>query len=200
MKWSAAFLVGVLFFSYYMAAHAGTFESVDGFSCDQPGASPWTYEAYRAEDGAYLPMIFGRAPITELSRYGMEARYLPDGGQPYYPYISRFPDGLRGSPATSGRRFDAVTCWSAPAASKVRVTGFVELMGNIKWEAAGKRIRARLLKGKEVLWDKEVEGAAREEFSVDTDVAAGDKVRLHLENMDGTGGKLTLFDVSIDNL
>lgn len=198
MKRYAAIVIGILILTYSAAASAEKFDATDGFKCDAAISGQWTYEAYRAEDGAYLQMIYDHAPITELSKYGIEARFLPDGDQRYYPYISYFPDGLHGSPATTGRRFDAVAAWKSPIDSKVKVTGFAELTGNIKGDSAGKKVRASLKKGAETLWSGLAEGGVPVKFSVDTAVSKGDIIRMHIENPDDVQGKLTLFNFSVE--
>lgn len=180
-------------------SNAETFDAVREYSCDQPSAGVWYYEAYRHADGVYLPMVFGHAQVTEVSKYGVEAHYLPDGGQPYYPFITVFDKSLFISPATSGDKFDAVLAWASPYDCDITATGSVRMMGDIKGAAAsGKKVNVRLSLGGKMLWSAEVSGDNAAEFSVKSAVSAKDRLRLHIENAGDTSGGITAVQMQVE--
>ena len=181
------------------SSYAETFDAAREYSCDQPGSGTWYYEAYRHSDGVYLSMVFGHAPLTEVSKYGVEAHYLPDGGQAYYPFITMFDKSIVVSPATSGDKFDVVLAWVSPYACDINATGFVRLMGSIKGGAAsGKKVNARLVLGGKTLWSAEVAGDKTVVFSVRSTVSEKDRLRLHIENAGDASGDLTAVQLQVE--
>jgi hypothetical protein len=181
------------------SSYAETFDAAREYSCDQPGAGTWYFEAYRHSDGAYLSMVFGHAPITEVSKYGVNAHYLPDGGQAYYPFITMLDKTIFVSPSTSGDKFDAVLAWASPYAGNITATGTVRLMGDIKGgAAAGKRVIARLVLGAKTLWSAEVVGNNAVTFSVKSAVSEKDRLRMHIENAGDTSGDITAVQMQVE--
>lgn len=198
MKRLTAVIFSLLIVLACASARADSFDATGGFSCDITVASQWSFEAYRAGDGEYLSMINGHAPLTELTKYGMEALYLPDGDQPYYPFFAKFDDKLYGSPATKGSRFDATATWTSTMDTDVTIRGFADVVGDLKGDHGGRKVRATLLKGDDVLWSEVVTGGTKATFSVKTKLAKGDKVRMRLENPDDEEGKLTMIDFTVE--
>lgn len=180
-------------------SYAETFNIVKEYSCDQPSAGGWYYEAYRHSDGAYLSMVFGHAPVTEVSKYGVEAHYLPDGGQAYYPFITLFDNAVVLSPSTSGDKFDAVLAWASPYVCDITATGSVRLMGNIKGgSVAGKKVNARLALGGKTLWSAELVGDKAVAFSVKSTVSEKDRLRMHIENTGDASGDITAVQMQVE--
>lgn len=180
-------------------SNAETFDAVREYSCDQPSAGVWYYEAYRHSDGAYLSMVYGHAPVAEVSKYGVDAHYLPDGGQPYYPFITVFDKDIVLSPATSGAKFDAVLAWAPPYVCDITASGSVRLTGNIKGgAAAGKKINARLSFGGKTLWSAEVVGDNAVTFSVKSTVSGNDKLRLQFENTGDASGDIAAVQMQVE--
>ena len=180
-------------------SNAETFDAAKEYSCDQPSAGVWYYEAYRHSDGTYISMVFGHAPITEVSKYGVDAHYLPDGGQPYYPYITMFDKDIFLSPSTSGDKFDAVLAWEPPYASDITASGFVRLMGNIKGgAAAGKKVNVKLSYAGKTLWSAEVAGDNAVTFSVRSAVSGKDRVRLQVENAGDASGDIVAVQMQVE--
>jgi len=180
-------------------SNAETFDAVREYSCDQPSAGVWYYEAYRHSDGTYLSMVFGHAPITEASKYGLDAHYLPDGGQPYYPFITVFDKDIVLSPSTFGDKFDAVLAWEPPYVSDITASGSVRLMGNIKGgAAAGKKVNVKLSLGGKTLWSAEVAGDNAVPFSVKSAVLEKDRLRLQFENAGDTSGDIVAVQMQVE--
>jgi len=180
-------------------SYAESFDIVKEYSCDQPSNGVWYYEGYRHSDGAYLSMVYGHAQITEVSKYGVEAHYLPDGGQPYYPFITLFDKGIVLSPSTSGNKFDAVLAWASPYACDITASGSVRLMGSIKGgAAAGKKVNARLSLGDKTLWSAEVAGDNAVVFSVRSAVSEKDRIRLQFENAGDTSGDIVAVQMQVE--
>ncbi len=189
-------ICAALLISTVSQARAESYDAVkDG--CAASGGV-WSYEGYRAGDGAYLPMVYGHAPITEVSKYGIDASFIPDSGQPYYPFVARFPGMLVGSPATLGKRFDLVLTWTAPRGGDAVFSGYARLMGGVKGGSKGGKVKAFLMHGGKILWAADIEGGATGEFKVSEGVAAGDKVRLHIQNAGGSSGDITAFDMGVE--
>lgn len=159
--------------------------------------SNWSYDGYRAADNRYLPMVPGHAPIREMSKYGIDAYYSPDGDQKCYPFITRLGDSLFASPATVGGRYDAALSWTAPYADTVKVTGFIKLMGDLKGHSQGKKIKAELLLNDKTLWEGAV-ASEQVEMKADATVAKGDKIRLRLINSGDASGDVTSFNMKIE--
>lgn len=181
------------------STYAETFDAAREYSCDQPGSGIWYYEAYRHSDGAYLSMVFGHAKVTEVSRYGVDAHYLPDGGQAYYPFITLFDKAVFVSPSTSGDKFDAVLAWASPCACDITATGSVRLMGDIKGGTApGNRVIARLVLGGKTLWSAEVVGDKAVTFSVRSTVSEKDRLRMHIENAGDASGDITAVQIQVE--
>ncbi len=198
MKFFYALICMALLLSITNEVRAESYDATKDYSCGDVTGGVWSYDGYRAEDGAYLPMLYGHAPLKEVSRYGIEARYLPDSSQPYYPFLTKFPDNLMCSPATQGKRFDAVLTWVAPRRCEVVLTGFAKLMGNLKGEAAGKKVKAFIVLNHKDLWSAEINGGETREFSVKTVVAAGDKVHMHIQNSGDKSGNITALNIKVE--
>jgi hypothetical protein len=180
------------------SSYAETFDAAREYSCDQPGSGTWYYEAYRHSDGAYLSMVFGHAKVTEVSKYGVEAHYLPDGGQAYSPFITLFDKAILFL-RTSGDKFDAVLVWISPYACDINATGSVRLMGDIKGgAAAGKKVNARLVLGGKTLWSAEVVGDKAVAFSVRSAVSEKDRLRMHIENAGDASGDITAVQMQVE--
>jgi hypothetical protein len=144
-------------------------------------------------------MVFGHAQVTEVSKYGVEAHYLPDGGQLYYPFITLFDKDIYLSPSTSGDKFDAVLAWASPYACDITTTGSVRLMGNIKGVVAdGKKVNARLSLGGKTLWNAEVAGDNAVSFSVKSAVSEKDRLRLQFENAGDASGDIVAVRMQVE--
>ncbi len=192
-----ASFVFLLSFMPASPAAAGSYDAAADYMCEAGASEVWTYEGYRASDVTYLEMVFGRAPLTEVTKYGIEAHYIPDSGQPYHPFITKFPGELLGSPSTAGGRFDAVLTWTSPAKGRAHFSGYVKLLGEMGGNAEGKRIKAVLQRGSEELWSSDVHGGQSAEFDVEADVAAEEKVRLHLVNTGDDSPDLASFNMKV---
>ncbi|HEY3347229.1 MAG TPA: hypothetical protein VGK71_06365 [Nitrospirota bacterium] len=194
----------VLLFSFLCIAvssnaYAEKFDARKDYNCDLVSNGVWTFEGFRASDGAYLSMIFGHAPIKEISKYGVEAHYLPDGDQEAHPFITRMADDMMASPATQGRKFDSVLTWTAPYSCGVEIKGFARIMGNIKGESTGKKVKASLLQGGKVLWSGDVAGGQGDtEFSAKASVKKDEKIRFQVACAGDTAGDVTVFNVVVD--
>ncbi|MBI5189335.1 MAG: hypothetical protein HZA22_01475 [Nitrospirae bacterium] len=179
-------------------AYAASFDAVKDYSCTENIAGTWELEAYRADDGKYLSMVFGHAPLKEVSKYGIDAHYLPDGDQPYYPFVTKFGDVLVCSPATSGKRYDAVIAWVARKDGGAVISGMVKLLGDMYGHADGKKVRASVLLGGRELWAADVTGGAAASFRVEEKVRAGDRVRLHITNTGDSSGNISDVDLHVE--
>lgn len=179
-------------------ARSATFDALKDYSCTETIAGTWAMEGYRAEDGAYLSMEFGRAPLAEVSKYGIDAYYLPDGRQPYYPFFSKFGDDLICSPAGAGAGNEAVLTWVAAKGGLAVITGYARLMGDVFGNADGKKVAARLMVGGAEVWSGEVAGGSPGEFRVEKKVSAGDKVRLHIRNAGDASGNITSVNMHVE--
>lgn len=180
------------------SANAATFDSVKDYSCTETVAGTWAMEGYRADDGKYLSMVFGHAPLKEVSKYGVDAYYLPDGEQPYYPFLTKFGDVIVCSPATTGKRYDAVVTWVAQKDGDAVISGSASLMGSMSGDSAGKKVRASVVVDGKELWSADVTGAAPGTFSVEKRVTAGDKVHLHIRNTGDTSGNITSVNLHVE--
>jgi len=198
MRSAIAALAVVGMFLLPVSSPAAGYDAAEQYACDPATSEVWSYEGYRADDSAYLDMAYGRAELPEVTKYGIEAHYIPDGDQPYYPFLVRFPDGLWASPATVGRRFDAVLGWKAPQDADARFTGSITLKGTLNGEYEGKKIKAMLVRGGDELWSAGIEGGQTVDFDVKVRVAAGDSVHLHLVNEGDHSGNLALFNMKVD--
>jgi len=198
MKCFQIFICSVLLLVAVSGARAESYNALKDYACADMSGGVWLYEGYRAEDGAYLQMVYDHAPLREVSRYGLDARFIPDSGQPFHPFMTKYPDYLMGSPATVGKRYDAVLTWVAPKNGKVSITGFARLMGNIRGEAEGKKVKAFLVQNGKELWKSDIKGGDTGKFKVGTDVSAGDRVHLHIQNTGDASGNLTAFDMSVE--
>jgi hypothetical protein len=179
-------------------ARADTYDALKNYSCDQGSAGVWYYEAFSAADGVYKEMEFGHALIMEVSRYGVDGHYLPDGDQPLYPFITSAPEYLFGSPATEGKRTDMSLAWTAQEGCGVSATGFVRLMGNLKGDALGKTVKAEVLLNNKVLWDAELGSGETKQFEVKANVAAGDRLRLRVQNVGDKSDNITAFNMRVE--
>jgi hypothetical protein len=198
MKSILAALAVIVVLTLPAQLHAESYDAAEQYACDPATSGIWSYEGYRAEDGSYLDMAYGEAKLPDVTKYAIEAHYIPDGDQPYYPFMVRFPDGLWASPATSGRRFDAVLGWKAPQDANARFTGSVTLKGNLIGKCENRKIKAMLVRGKDELWSAEVECGKTVGFDVSAVVGSGDRVHLHLVNQGDPSGDLALFDMKVD--
>ncbi|HLB25946.1 MAG TPA: hypothetical protein VJM83_06420 [Nitrospirota bacterium] len=198
MKFKAAFVFSFLVFLQATAAFPETFDASRDYTCDRVSAGVWYYEGYRASDGQYLSMVFEHAPIRELSKYGADTHFLPDGDQPYYPFITRFSDNIVMSPATTGRRFDAVLTWAAPYDCEADISGVARLMGNIRGEAEGKKVALMIKHNEEKVWSGELGGPETKEFGLARKLSAGDRLRLHVVNAGDGSGNLTSLNVRVE--
>jgi hypothetical protein len=199
MKKLVVLLFALLCIAVSSTAYAEKFDARKDYNCDLVSNGVWTFEGFRASDGVYLSMVFGHAPIKEISKYGVEAHYLPDGDQEAYPFITRMADDMMASPATQGRRFDSVLTWTAPYSCGVEIKGFARMMGNIKGESAGKKVQASLLQGEKVLWSGEVAGGRdNTEFSAKASVKKDEKVRFQIAGAGDTAGDVTVFNVVVE--
>lgn len=197
MKNAIIMSVFSLMFFPAAAAGAGSYDAAADYICGAGASEVWSYEGYRASDGTYMEMVFGRAPLTEVTKYGIEAHYLPDSGQPYHPFITKFPGELLGSPSTAGGRFDAVLTWTSPERGKARLSGSAKLIGDMSKNAAGKKIKVVLMLGAKELWSSEVTGGQSVGFEVEAGVSAGDKVHMHLVNAGESPADLTAFNLKV---
>lgn len=188
--------LSLLFFSSH--ANAATFDALNDYSCAEAIAGTWVMEGYRAKDGEYLPMVFGHAPLTEVSKYGIDAFYLPDGEQPNYPFVTKFGDRLVCSPATRGGRYDAVITWTAQKGGGAVITGSAELLGDMQGNAEGRKVRASLVVDGKELWAADVTGGKPASFRVERDVKSGDRVRLHVGNAGDGSGNITKVDLHVE--
>ena len=163
----------------------------DGDQQARPDAPALEELNERAQDGAFLSMVFDRAPVTELSKYGADVHYLPDSDQPYYPFIARLAGELLCSPATTGRRFDAALSWVAPYKDNVKVTGSTRLQGGINPKAQGKKVKVRLQHNDKVVWEAELTDTVEKTFELAAPVSKGDRLSLCVQNSGDGSGDIT---------
>jgi hypothetical protein len=194
----AAVLVGMFLLLISTKANAESFDAAREYTCDQPSSGVWYFEGYRASDDTYLPMVFGHADIKEVSRYGTDAHYLPDSEQMNYPFITRFGDELFASPATKGKRFDAVMAWESPGRYSVTVTGHAEFKGEMAGKEKGKKVKAGIVLGGKTLWEGDVESGKPAKFELATEVNKGDRLRLHIQNMGDEAGDMVSFNIHVE--
>lgn len=199
MKHLVGLILAVLVLSLSSAGYCETFDAAKDYSCDRVSAGVWHYEGFRAEDGKFLSMVFDRAPVTELSKYGADVHYLPDGDQPYYPFIARLTGDLTCSPATKGRRFDAVLTWVAPYKDNVKVTGSTRLKGTMMKDGAqGRKVKVRLQHNDKVVWEAELAGPEQKTFEFGAPVSAGDRLSLCVQNTGDPSGNVTAIDMHVE--
>jgi hypothetical protein len=80
----------------------------------------------------------------------------------------------------------------------VVVTGYVRLLGNIRGDLTGRVVKADLLLNEKVLWSGEVHSGEKKDFEVGADVAAGDRVRLRIQNAGDKSGDLAAFNMHVE--
>jgi len=190
------FAVGVMLFAA-SEARSSEFDAAADFMCGNQGSEHWSYTAYRVSDGAHRALAYGRVPITEVSRYGADAFYLPDGGQELRPYFLRLGDVLYCSPAYSGPAYNASITWTSPSVGKARLEGSVEFFGKIGEEKSPGSVKADLLVDGVSVWTGEAGQDGPVKFSRDADLKKGSKVELRIADGSGDGPKITGVDLHV---
>jgi hypothetical protein len=198
MRYLAGLFLAVLCLSVPSPGYCESFDAFKDYSCDRVSAGVWHYEGFRAQDGAFLSMVFDRAPVTELSKYGADVHYLPDSDQPYYPFIARLAGELLCSPATTGKRFDAALSWVAPYKDNVKVTGSTRLQGGIKPKAQGKKVKVRLQHNDKVVWEAELTDTVEKTFELAAPVSKGDRLSLCVQNSGDESGDITAIGMHVE--
>jgi len=177
--------------------HSADFDAASDFMCGNQGTEHWSYNAYRVSDGTHRELAYGRVPLDEVSRYGADAFYLPDGGQELRPFFVRLGDVLYCSPAYSGPAYDASLVWTSPSAGKAKLDGYVEFFGKISEHKSPGSVDASLLVDGVTVWTGEAGPDGKVKFTRDADLKKGSKVELRIANGSGDGPKITGVDLHV---
>jgi len=195
----SATIIGSIMFVLFFAgvSVAAEYDAAEEFMCGSQGSEIWSYAAHRVSDGENRELAYGRVPIDEISKYGADAFYLPDGGQEYRPYFLKLGERLYCSPSYEGAPYDATVVWVSPSGGKARVSGFADMVGRIGAGTDSGSVSLRLLAGGKEVWSGEAASGAKVEFEESVELTKGDKVELRVGNASGAGPKATEINLHV---
>jgi hypothetical protein len=199
MRLKALIVLTAMVFTVAFAAVADEYDAAKDYQCAGEHADNWSHMAYRASDGEYRELAYDRVPVTEMSKYGIDALYLPDGDQDYRPFFARLSDRLFCSPAYEGDRHDAALIWTATKSGTYAVSAEADFIGKLGAEPVEGSVTVRLIVGGEAVFSSVASAGMPAKFEHTAKVAEGDTVVMRVENAEGAGPKVTEISLSISD-
>jgi len=197
MKLTTLLIAAIAVLAFAGEVRSAEFDAGTDIMCGNQASEHWSYTAYRVSDGAHRSLAYGRAPIAEISKYGADAFYLPDGGQELRPFFVKLGDMLYCSPAFTGPAYDASIAWTSPTDGEAGIEGSFEFVGSIGEKSPTGSVTATLLVDGDAVWTHEVGPGGPVKLNRAADVKKGSVVELRIGNGSGDGPKITKVDLRV---